>query len=547
MKNNQLLPSIKRFYKRLSKTKSADQMIADGNKSELSKTLNVFDLIVIGIGAVVGTGIFTIVGIAAQGGPEGVGAGPALIISMIVAALACVFSALCYSEFASMIPVAGSAYTYTYATMGEFMAWMVGWILMLEYAIGNITVASAWTGYLFQFLKGFSHILPNWIVNPPIWLINDYRSATIICQKEHLDPSVVIPHLFGVIPISINIPAIVIVVLLTMLLVKGVKESTKMASIMVAINLLIILAFVLVGAFYVKPANWVPFAPNGFQGVFMGAFLIFFAYIGFDAISTTAEETKNPQRDLPIGILGTLFICTVLYIVVALVLTGMIPYSQIDFQAPIAHAMRFVGQDRLAGFISVGALAGLTSVLLIYQLGTTRILYAMSRDGFLPKVMQKVHKKYHTPHVLTWLSGIIVVVGSLFMDINISAELCNFGTFTSFIIVCVAVLILRKTDPDRHRPFRVPFSPLFPILGILTCGGLMFYSMGSLKTSSVLFPLWLVIGVAIYFSYGYRKQRIAERDNLLAYRDSASRSEDENETDSPESGLSSAPEILTEN
>lgn len=518
MKNNQLLPSLKRLGRRLIKIKSPDQMIADGNKSELSKTLNVVDLIVIGIGAVVGTGIFTIVGIAAQGGPEGVGAGPALIISMVVAAIACVFSALCYSEFASMIPVAGSAYTYTYATMGEFMAWMVGWILMLEYAIGNITVASAWTGYLFQFLKGFSHILPSWVVNPPIWLINDYRSATIICQRDHLDPNAVIPHLFGIIPISINIPAIVIVVLLTMLLVKGVKESTKLASIMVAINLLIIISFVLVGAFYVKPANWVPFAPNGFHGVFMGAFLIFFAYIGFDAISTTAEETKNPQRDLPIGILGTLLICTVLYVVVALVLTGMVPYHLIDFQAPIAHAMRLVGQDRFAGFISVGALAGLTSVLLIYQLGTTRILYAMSRDGFLPKSMQKIHKKYHTPHVLTWISGIIVIIGSLFMDINISAELCNFGTFTSFIIVCAAVLILRHTDPDRHRPFRVPFSPLFPILGIVTCGGLMFYSMGCLKTSSILFPLWLIIGVAIYFAYGYRKQREAERDNLLASR-----------------------------
>lgn len=521
MKNNQLIPSsVKRFVKRLLKVKSPDELIAAGKKSELAKTLNVFDLIIIGIGAVVGTGIFTIVGIAAQGGPEGVGAGPALVISMIIAAFACVFSALCYSEFASMIPVAGSAYTYTYATMGEFAAWMVGWILMLEYAIGNITVASAWTGYLFQFLKGFSHILPSWIVSPPIWLINDYRSATIICQREHLDPNVVIPHLFGVIPISVNIPAIIIVVLLTMLLIKGVKESTKLASIMVAINLLIIVSFVAVGAFYVKPANWVPFAPNGFEGVFMGAFLIFFAYIGFDAISTTAEETKNPQRDLPIAILGTLLICTVLYVVVALVLTGMVPFSQIDFQAPIAHAMRLVGQDRLAGFISVGALAGLTSVLLIYQLGTTRILYAMSRDGFLPKAMQAVHKKYHTPHVLTWISGIIVIIGSLFMDINISAELCNFGTFTSFIIVCAAVLILRKTDPDRHRPFRVPFSPLFPMLGILTCGGLMLYSMHSLKTSSILFPLWLVMGIAIYFSYGYRRQREAERDALIASRKS---------------------------
>lgn len=511
---NPLISKIKTVFTNALKTKSPDELIEEGAKSELVKTLNIFDLIVIGIGAVVGTGIFTIVGIAAQGGPEGVGAGPALILSMIIAAVACVFAALCYSEFASMIPVAGSAYTYTYATMGEFMAWMVGWILMLEYAIGNITVASAWTGYLFQLLKGFSNVLPAWIVSPPIWLINDYRTATIICQREGLDPNVVIPHIFGI-PVAINIPAIFIVFLLTLMLIKGIKESTKLASIMVGLNLTIITAFIIFGSFYIKPENWTPFAPNGFEGVFMGAFLIFFAYIGFDAISTTAEETKNPQRDIPIGILGTLVICTVLYILVSLVLTGMVHYNQIDFQAPIAHAMRLVGQDRLAGFISVGALAGLTSVLLVYQLGTTRILYAMTRDGFLPKSMNKIHKKFHTPHVLTWVSGIVVIIGALFMDLNISAELCNFGTFTSFIIVCAAVLILRKTDPDRHRPFKVPFSPLFPWLGIITCGGLMIYSMKNLKTSATIFPLWLLVGFLIYAVYGYRKQRELKQDNIV--------------------------------
>ena len=516
MKNSQSPTKFKTIIKNMFNIKNPDELIAESKKSELSKTLTVFDLIILGIGAVVGTGIFTIVGIAAQGGPEGVGAGPALIISMIIAAVASLFAALCYSEFASMIPVAGSAYTYTYATMGEFMAWMVGWILMLEYAIGNITVAAAWTGYLFQLLKGFSHILPSWLVSPPVWLINDDRSATIICQRDHLDPNVVIPHVFGI-PISLNIPAILMVLFLTIVLTKGIKESTKLAGIMVGINLLIIASFIVVGAFYIKPENWIPFAPNGFEGVFMGAFLIFFAYVGFDAISTTAEETKNPQRDLPIGIIGTLVICTIMYIIVALILTGLMPYSQIDFQAPIAHAMRFVGQDRLAGFISLGALAGLTSVLLIYQLGTTRILYAMSRDGFIPKYLRQVNKKYRTPQILTWIAGIIVIIGSLFMDINISAEMCNFGTFTSFIIVCIAVLILRKTDPDRPRPFKVPFSPLFPILGIITCGGLMIYSMGSLKTSATLFPIWLLMGVIIYVIYGYNTQRnIIKKKNKFA-------------------------------
>ncbi len=491
--------------------RSPDELIATSKKSELKKTLNVFDLIVIGIGAVVGTGIFTIIGTAIQGGPEGVGAGPAIIISMVMAAVACVFSALCYSEIAAMIPVAGSAYTYTYATMGEFMAWMVGWILMLEYAIGNITVASAWTGYFVQFLKGFKHILPSFIVNFPMWLRNDYRYMFSYCDKFSLDPHSQMPYLFDKIPVAINLPAIAIVLALTLLLIKGVKESTRVASIMVGVNMFMILSFICVGAFYVKPENWVPFAPNGFEGVFMGAFLIFFAYIGFDAISTTAEETENPQRDLPIAILGTLIICTILYVCVALVLTGTVPLGHIDIQAPIAHAMRAIGIDWFAGLISIGALCALTSVLLIYQLGTTRILYAMSRDRFLPKSLRLIHKKFRTPHVLTWISGIVVIVCSLFMDLNISAELCNFGTFTSFIIICIAVLILRKTEPNRERPFKVPFCPIFPILGILTCGGLMLYSMKFLKTSSLYFPLWLVMGVMIYVAYGYKQKRIEEQ------------------------------------
>ena len=495
----------------LLKRRSPDELLAVSSKSELKKTLNVFDLMIIGIGAVVGTGIFTIIGSAIKGGLEGAGAGPAVIISMILAAVACVFSALCYSEIAAMMPVAGSAYTYTYATMGEFMAWMVGWILMLEYAIGNITVASAWTGYFVQFLKGFKHILPDFVVNFPLWLRNDYRSILTMCDQNGLNPHDFMPYLFDKIPMAINLPAIFIVLVLTLLLIKGVKESTRVATIMVGVNMFMIISFIIVGAFYVKPENWTPFAPNGFEGIFMGAFLIFFAYIGFDAISTTAEETENPQRDLPVAILGTLIICTILYVCVALVLTGNVPLGQIDIQAPIAAAMQFVGKDWFAGVISTGALCALTSVLLIYQLGTTRILYAMSRDRFLPKAVRVIHRKFRTPHVLTWIAGIIVIVGSLFMDLNISAELCNFGTFTSFIIICIAVLILRKTEPNRTRPFKVPLCPWFPILGILTCGGLMVYSMKFLKTSSIYFPLWLLIGIAIYAAYGYKQKRLEEQ------------------------------------
>lgn len=502
---------IKDVLANLLKKRSADELIATSKKSELKKTLNVFDLIVIGIGAVVGTGIFTIIGTAIQGGPEGVGAGPAIIISMVLAAIACVFSALCYSEIAAMIPVAGSAYTYTYATMGEFMAWMVGWILMLEYAIGNITVACAWTGYLAQLLKGFRHILPDFITQFPIWLRLDYRGVLTLCNKYGWDIHDKIPYLFDKIPVCINLPAIFIVLVLTVLLVKGIKESTRFASIMVGINLFMITSFIVVGAFYVKPENWVPFAPNGFSGIFMGAFLIFFAYIGFDAISTTAEETENPQRDLPIAIIGTLVICTVLYVCVALVLTGIVPLGHIDINAPIAHTMRIIGKDWFAGLISVGALCALTSVILIYQMGATRILYAMSRDRFLPKSLRLVHKKHRTPYVLTWVTGILVIICALFMDLNISAELCNFGTFTSFIIICIAVLILRKTDPDRERPFKVPFCPYFPIAGVLTCGGLMFYSMKFLKNSTSYFGLWLLVGILIYAGYSYKQKRLEDQ------------------------------------
>ena len=507
--------NVKIIFNNLLKCKSPQETVEEGNKSELKKTLGIFDLIVLGIAAVVGTGIFTIIGSAIVGSSDAPGAGSAIVISMVLAAFASVFSALSYSEIAAMMPVAGSAYAYTYATMGELMAWMVGWVLMLEYAIGNITVASAWTGYFVQFLKGFQHILPAWVVNFPLWLRNDYRSMYELCNRYGWDVHDKMPFLnlpFGIeIPVAANLPAIAIVLVLTILLIKGIKESTKVATIMVGVNMFIILSFVVVGAFYVRPENWVPFAPNGFEGIFSGAFIIFFAYIGFDAISTAAEETKNPQRDLPLAILGTLFLCTVLYVCVALVLTGVVPMNAIDIQAPLAHAMRFVNIDWYAGLISVGALCALTSVLLIYQLGTTRILYAMSRDHFLPKSWNVIHNKFKTPHIMTWVSGLIVILCGLFMDLNISAELCNFGTFTSFIVICIAVLILRKTEPNRERPFKVPFCPWFPIMGILTCFALMYCKFSAKATSALYFIIWLVIGFLIYALYSYQELRRSEK------------------------------------
>ena len=502
------------------KKRSIDELIQAGKKSELKKTLNVFDLIVIGIGAVVGTGIFAIIGAAITGNAETPGAGHAIIISIILAALACVVPALCYSEIASMIPVAGSAYAYTYATMGEFMAWMVGWILMLEYAIGNITVASAWSGYFMQFMKGFKAHLPAFILNIPLWLKYDYRTIYSMCEKYGWNIHDKIPYLFDKIPIAINMPAAIIVLILTLLLIRGVKESTRAASIMVGVNMFIILSFIVFGAFYVKPENWTPFLPavHPIAGILMGTFTIFFAYVGVDAISTAAEETEKPQRDLPIAILGTLGFCTILYICVALVLTGIVPIDKINITAPLPHAISYLHVGRIsnifAGMISVGALCALTTVLLVYQLGTTRILYAISRDRFLPRSWRMIHRKFRTPYVMTWISGIVVIICGLFMDLKISADLCNYGTFTSFVIICLCVLILRKTAPDKERPFKVPFCPWLPIAGILICLVLIFFSLKTLKTSSSYFIIWMLLGLLIYALYGYRQKRKAERKRL---------------------------------
>ncbi len=487
--------------------KSAKELLDRAKNSSLKKSLNAFDLFVIGIGAVVGTGILTIIGTAIQGGPESLGAGPAIIVSMVLAAIACVFSALCYSEIASIIPVSGSVYTYCYATLGEFLAWLVGWVLMLNYVIGNVTVASSWVGYLTQLLKGFSAHLPNFILNFPLWLRSDVRTIYHMCERYGLDAHDKMPYLFDKIPVAINLPAIILTILSTLILIRGIKESTRFASVMVGLNLFMILSFIFVGAFYVKPSNWVPFAPNGIEGILMGAFIIFFAYIGFDAVSTAAEETKNPQKDLPFAILGTLVFCTILYILVALVLTGIVPINQINPTAPISAALKLINKDFLAGFISIAAVCALASVFLICQLAATRILYAMSRDKFLPKVLRSIHKKYRTPHIMTIVVGLVIIVCALFMDLNISAQLCNYGTFTSFIAICVAVIILRKKEPNLKRPFKVPFVPLFPILGIISCMALMFFSLKQLTTSSIMFPLWILIGVGIYFGFSYKNLR----------------------------------------
>lgn len=493
------------FLKTITRIKNPDEMLADAKSGGLEKTLGVWDLIILGVGAIIGSGIFAVVGIAAAGNADGssLGAGPGLVISMIVAAIACVFSALCYSEFATMIPVAGGAYTYTFATLGEFAAWMVGWVLMLEYAIGFIAVACAWSNHFVQFMSGFG-------VSFPAWLVNDPFSITKIVAEN---PDTYVPML-GNIPICINLPAIIIVLLMTAILVKGTKDSAKMAGIMVFVKLAVIALFVITGAFYITPDNWTPFAPNGVEGIFAGAFLIFFAYIGFDALATAAEECKNPQKDLPVGIIGSLIVTTVVYVAVALVLTGMIDTSApvpMDFlKAPMAYCMNIANHRILAGWISLGSLAGLTSVLLVLEMAATRILYAMSRDHFISQRFLKLHPKFKTPAKLTWTVGLLAVVGIFTLNLDVAAELCNYGTFTSFIIVCVAILILRKTDPERPRPFKVPFSPFIPIMGILCCGGLMVYKSMQQSSSALLFPVWLGVGAIIYLLYGFVKNRLNE-------------------------------------
>ncbi len=502
------------IFKNITKIKAPEEMLAEASaQGGLEKTLGVWDLIILGVGAIIGSGIFAVVGIAAAGNSETIGAGPALIVSMVIAAIACVFSALCYSEFATMIPVAGGAYTYTFATLGEFAAWMVGWVLMLEYGIGFIAVACAWSNHFVQFLSNFDHVLPAWLAHPPAWLTYDIFTLGNMVKD---DPTLQVPVLFGV-PIGINLPAILIVLLITAILVKGTKDSTKMAGLMVFIKMAVIALFVFAGAFFVQPENWTPFAPNVASGIFSGAFLIFFAYIGFDALATAAEECKNPQKDLPIGIIGSLLVTTIVYVLVALVLTGMqdtsSPVSGDFLKAPMAFCMAMTGKcwaTYASYFIAIGSLAGLTSVLLVLEMAATRILFAMSRDNFISSKFQKIDKKFKTPALLTWTVGLLAVAGILTLNLDVAAELCNYGTFTSFIIVCVAVLILRHTDPDRHRPFKVPFSPITPTLGILCCGGLMVYKSLGAGSSAMLFPLWIVIGILIYAFYGYIKNRIQE-------------------------------------
>jgi len=467
---------------------------AEGGEHRLERSLGVVALTALGIGAIIGTGIFTVTGSAAAGSEGHVGAGPALILSYIITAIACGFAALCYAELASMIPISGSAYTYAYVTLGELLAWIIGWDLILEYAVGNIAVAVSWSGYFQAFLDGFG-------VHMPAWMCSTVDQA-------HANPDIVAnaPHLFGI-AIVFNLPAGAIVGLLTWLLVVGIKESAWLNTVMVVLKLVLVIAFIAVGAFWVKSDNWHPWAPHGFTGVMTGASIIFFSYIGFDAISTTAEEAKNPQRDLPRSMIASLVICTVFYIGVTLVLTGLVPTKDLGVDDPLALALKINGLDKLSGIFSFGAVIAMTAVLLVFQLGQPRIFMSMARDGLLPKFAAKVHPKYKTPHVTTIITGVAVGVPAMFVDINSVVEFTNIGTLFAFVLVSAGVLVLRKTDPDRPRPFRCPGSPLVPVLSIISCIALM---IPLPFITWVRFIVWLAIGLVIYFAYGMRRSRLGK-------------------------------------
>ncbi|MCC7415516.1 MAG: amino acid permease [Acidobacteria bacterium] len=474
-----------------------------GGGPTLRRVMGAGDLIMLAIGAVIGAGIFSSIGTAAAGEtlPTGevvrYGAGPALVLSFLLLGLVCGLAALCYAELASMIPQAGSAYAYSYATLGELVAWIIGWDLILEYAVGNIAVAIAWSGYFNSLLGGFG-------IHLPAYLTHGYRTALLSS-----DPSVhalleTAPRIAGI-PLLLNVPAFVIVALVTAVLYVGVRESVRANNIMVVVKLAVLALFVGIGALHVNPDNFVPFAPNGWRGIHQGAAIIFFAYIGFDAISTAAEETRDPQRNMPIGILGGLAVCTLIYVIVGIVATGLVPYQQLKASDPLAQALQIAGLKTAGAIVAAGAVVSLTAVLLVFQYGQPRIFFAMARDGLLPPWAARVHPRFRTPHVTTMLTGVAVAAGALFMDENEIYDLTNIGTLTAFAIVCVGVMVLRRTDPDRPRPFRVPLLPLVAIPGALACVYVMY---GLPRPAWERFAIWLVVGLMVYAAYGYRHSRL---------------------------------------
>lgn len=523
---------------KLFRKKNLDQILSDSENQEhkLKKTLTAFDLVIFGVGAMIGAGIFALTGAAAVGSADHVGAGPALVVSFAITGVICGFCALCYAEFAAMAPISGSAYTYAFSTLGEFVAWIIGWALVLEYAVGNMAVAVSWTGSIKEFTKLFGFEMPA--------ILTQNTIDTVVSLKD-ADPSILLHSIpfqlpggdqvqYLLIQKAFNLPAMLIVAGVTALLYVGVSESARTAAIMVFMKTAVVLLFIGFGIMFITNGHWETFqtnwfadglntfAPNGWSGILTGAATIFFAYIGFDAVSTAAEETKNPQKDIPIGIMGSLALCTLLYILVTAVITGLVPLPLINKEAAVVGAMNMMGYKWASILVNIGAIAGLSSVLLVLQMGGTRIFYAIGRDGLLPSSLSKIHPKFQTPHICTVIVGLFVALGAASLPINLLAEMCNIGTLGAFVVVCLGVAILRFSDPGRKRPFRAPLGLTFPILGMIGCLGVMlgipdfssigsdnFKMIGGLPTTTwVVTIAWFILGMIIYFGYGLRHSKL---------------------------------------
>jgi len=453
--------------------KPIDDLLDEKNSGKsLKRAIGPLGLIIMGLGCIIGAGIFIVTGVASANY-----SGPALVLSFVISAVACVFTALCYAEFSSMVPISGSVYTYTYVAMGEIWAWMIGWVLIFEYLISASAVAVGWSSYIVGLLNSVGMILPQLITNPPG---------------------------LGI----INLPAFFIILLLTGVLALGVKESARFNAVIVIINISIILLFILVGINFINPSNYQPFIPYGWTGVVQGAAMVFFAYIGFDAVSTAAEETKNPQKTLPIGIIGSLIISSILYIVVAAVLNGMVPYSLLDTAAPVTFALEKVGANWAASIVSFGAIFGLTSVLLTSLFGQTRIFFSMSRDGLLPNIFSIVHENWRSPIASVIIVGVIASLIAAFLPLGLIIELVNIGTLSAFIFLALSIIILRRDRPDIPRKFKCPLVPVIPILSILFCSFLIFQLS---STTLERFAISLIIGLIVYFVYGHRNSKLRNK------------------------------------
>ncbi|MGZ3181942.1 MAG: amino acid permease [Telluria sp.] len=459
----------------LFRTKSLDQMVEQSKApGGLKKVLGPIDLIMMGIGAIVGTGIFVLTGTGA------LTAGPALTLSFVVAALACGFAAMCYAEFASSVPVAGSIYTYSYAVLGELVAWMIGWDLLLEYGLATSAVSVGWSGYFQSLIGGFGLHIPEALTAAP----------GAVPGKHTL----------------FNLPALLIMLALTGMLSIGVRESARMNNIMVAIKISVVLLFIVVGIPHINEANWHPYTPYGVTGIMSAAAIVFFAFIGFDAVTSAAEEVRNPERNLPIGIIGSLAICTVLYVLVSGIMTGIVPYPQFKgIDHPVSLALQVANLPWFAGLVDLGAILGMTTVILVMAFGQTRILFAMSRDGLLPAKLSSINPRFSTPFFATWVVGIVFGLLAATIPLDVLTELINIGTLAAFSLVSVAVIVLRKKRPDMHRAFRCPGVPVVPILAVIFCVALMTFLS---KTTWIAFVIWLVLGLVIYFTYARRNSRL---------------------------------------